>query len=219
MALGLCPDGKTAALAYFIMGRSANSRNRAFVRNGADLGIRVLDEQKLSDPSLILYAPVRTLPGATVVTNGDQTDTVREALLSGGTFEQALRTRRFEPDAPHYTPRISGLMRFAGGFSYALSIIKCADGAGKAALHQFFEYEPVPGLGHLIHTYRADGTPLPSFAGEPVPVRVPDDIAAFTDALWNALNEEHKVALYARYTDTASGAYADRLFNKYVSEE
>jgi len=218
IVIGLSPDGRRAALAYFIMGRSANSRNRAFVRNGKDLGIHVLDAQKMADPSLILYTPLRTLDGATVVTNGDQTDTICDALQNGRTFADALMTRRFEPDAPHFTPRISGLLCFTDGFSYRLSILKAGDAEGKAALRQTFDYEPVAGVGHIIHTYSEDGSVLPSFSGEPVPVGLPNEIDAFADDLWNALNAANKVALYVRYTDLESGDYEDRLLNQYATE-
>ncbi|NCB31195.1 MAG: inosine monophosphate cyclohydrolase [Clostridia bacterium] len=217
--LGLCPDGHTAALAYFIMGRSENSRNRAFVRKGGDVGIHVLDSAKLADPALILYAPVRTLMRTVIVTNGDQTDTIAEAVLAGRTFEQALETRRFEPDAPHFTPRISGMLRFSPAFSYKLSILKAGDGEGKTTFRQVFGYEPMEGVGHFIHTYQKDATPLPSFSGEPVPVRIPADLDGFTKALWNGLHPENKVALYVRYTDVTSGAYRDALYNKYASED
>ncbi len=218
IVLGLSPDGRNAALAYFIMGRSAGSRSRAFVKNGDDLGIRILNAQKSADTSLILYTPLRTLPGVTVVTNGDQTDTICDALRNGRTFEQALETRRFEPDAPHFTPRVSGMLQFTDGFSYKLSILKAGDAEGRAALRQTFGCEPVRGIGHIIHTYRSDGTVLPSFSGEPVPVSLPDEIDAFADGLWNALNAENKVSLYVRYTDLSSGAYEDRVFNQYAAE-
>ncbi|NLI54328.1 MAG: inosine monophosphate cyclohydrolase [Clostridiales bacterium] len=217
--LGLTPDAKHAALAYFIMGRSAGSRSRAFVKNGDDVGILMLDGGKIADTSLILYTPLRTLSDCTVVTNGDQTDTVCDALAAGGSFEGALRTRTFEPDAPHFTPRVSGIQYFGGDrFSYALSILKAGDAAGTAALRQFFEYEPVAGVGHLIHTYAGDGAVLPSFSGEPAPVSLPDGFAAFADGLWNALNPDNKVSLYVRYTDIENGAYEDRIYNKYAVE-
>ncbi len=219
IVLGLSPDGKKAALAYFIMGRSAGSRSRAFVKSGDDLDIRILDAGKVADASLILYSPLRTLPGITVVTNGDQTDTIRDALGAGKTFEQALETRRFEPDAPHFTPRISGMLRFAGAFSYKLSILKAGDPDGKAALRQAFDYEPVAGVGHFIHTYDGDGKVLPSFSGEPKPVSIPDEIDAFANGVWTSLNADNKISLYVRYTDLQCGAYEDRLFNQYVTEE
>lgn len=219
IVFGLSPDGAKAVLAYFIMGRSAGSRSRAFVKNGDDLDIHILDASKAADTSLILYSPLRTLAGVTVVTNGDQTDTVCDALSLGKTFEQALETRRFEPDAPHYTPRISGMLCFQKEFSYKLSILKSGDADGKAALRQTFAYEPTAGVGHIIHTYNGDGAVLPSFSGEPVPVRVPDEIDAFAAGVWNALNAGNKISLYVRYTDIRSGEYEDRLFNQYVTEE
>lgn len=218
IVLGLSRDGSNAALAYFIMGRSENSRNRAFVKKGDDLGIHMLDAGKIADASLILYTPLRTLAGITVVTNGDQTDTICEALQSGRTFEEALATRRFEPDTPHFTPRISGMLRFDGGFSYRLSILKAGDAAGKTALRQTFDYEPVKGTGHFIHTYRANGAVLPSFSGEPVPVGVPDEIDAFADGIWNSLHFENKISLYVRYTNLESGIYEDRIFNKFMRD-
>ena len=217
--LGLCPDGAHAALAYFIMGRSVNSRNRALERTGDDLAIRVLDENRMADPSLILYTPLRTLLGETVVTNGDQTDTICDAIACGGTFYEALQTRRFEPDAPHFTPRISGILRFGESFSYTLSILKAGDAEGNTALRQTFDYEPTAGAGHLIHTYRPIGNALPSFSGEPVPARLPNEIDTLTGALWNALHPENRVALYVRYTDVRTGEYEDRIRNQYAVEE
>ncbi len=217
IVLGLTPDAKNAALAYFIMGRSAGSRSRAFVKDGDDVGIHMLDAGKIADTSLILYAPLRTLPGKTIVTNGDQTDTIRAALADGGSFEGALRTRTFEPDAPHFTPRISGIQYFDGGFSYALSILKAGNAEGTAALRQFFEYESVAGAGHFISTYQTDGAVLPSFSGEPKAVGIPDDFSAFAEGLWDALNEQNKVSLYVRYTNVETGIYMDRVFNKYAA--
>jgi IMP cyclohydrolase len=217
IVLGVTPDQKRAALAYFIMGRSAGSRSRAFVKDGDDVGIHMLDSGKIADTSLILYAPLRTLSGVTVVTNGDQTDTVKDRLAEGGSFEGALRTRTFEPDAPHFTPRISGIQYFNGGFSYALSILKAGNKEGTAAQKQFFEYEPVADVGHFISTYETDGAVLPSFSGEPRAVSVLDDFASFAQGLWNALNEENKVSLYVRYTNIKTGGYEDRIFNKYAA--
>jgi hypothetical protein len=219
IVLGLTPNGKKAALAYFIMGRSAGSRSRAFVKNGDDLDIHILDTSKAADTSLILYSPLRTFPGVTVVTNGDQTDTIRDVLAVGKTFEQALETRCFEPDAPHFTPRISGMLCFANAFSYKLSILKSGDAGGKAALRQTFAYEPVAGVGHFIHTYDGDGNVLPSFSGEPKSVSIPAELDAFADGVWSALNPDNKISLYVRYTDIRSGAYEDRLFNQYGTEE
>jgi len=217
--LGLCPNGTHAALAYFIMGRSANSRNRALEKTGDDLAIRVLDETRMVDPSLILYTPLRTLESETVVTNGDQTDTICEAIENGGSFYEALQTRRFEPDAPHFTSRISGMLRFGESFAYTLSILKAGDAAGTTALRQTFDVEPTAGTGHLIHTYRPSGDTLPSFSGEPVPVLLTNEIDALTNALWNALHPENRVALYVRYTDVRTGEYEDRMLNQYAGED
>lgn len=219
IVLGLSPDGTKAALAYFIMGRSASSRSRAFFKNGDDLFISMLDGGKILDTSLILYTPLRTLNGCVVVTNGDQTDTVVTALESGGTFESALKTRRHEPDAPHFTPRISGMLTFGEAFSYKLSILKAGDERGETCVRETFDYEPANGEGHLIHTYQMDGLVLPSFFGEPRTVSIPDGFTAFAEGIWNALNAENKVALYARYTNLISGAYEDRIFNQYAATE
>lgn len=216
--LGLCPNGTQAALAYFIMGRSVNSRNRALGRTGDDLAIRVLDEHRMVDPSLILYTPLRTLECETVVTNGDQTDTICRSIASGGSFYEALRTRRFEPDAPHFTPRISGILRLNEPFVYALSILKAGDAAGQTTLRQTFDYEPTAGIGHLIHTYRSGGDALSSFSGEPTAVRLPNEIDALTSELWDGLHPEHRVALYVRYTNLKTGEYEDRIRNQYAAE-
>ena len=216
--IGAHPDGKYAVVAYFIMGRSENSRNRVFVP-GEDGGIRTraFDESKMKDPSLIIYAPVR-LPerDVLVVTNGDQTDTVCEFLSRGQSFEEALRTRTFEPDGPNWTPRISGILRTAGGgMSFSLSILKSADGNGESTQRFFFEYpEPVPGEGRLIHTYEGDGSPIPSFEGEPRRVAVAGSLDAFTDGLWNALDAENKVSLYTCFVDFSTGARESRIVNK-----
>lgn len=218
IVLGLTPDGKKAALAYFIMGRSEGSRSRAFVKKGDDIGIHMLDGGKIADTSLILYTPLRTLENSVVVTNGDQTDTICAALSRGETFEAALRTRTFEPDGPHFTPRISGMLVFERGFSYKLSILKSGDAEGKTTLRQTFETEPLAGTGHFIHTYQTDGAVLPSFSGEPVAVAIPDDFSAFADGLWNALNAENKVSLYVRYIDLSSKKYQDKIFNQYAIE-
>lgn len=217
IVLGYTPDGKRAALAYFIMGRSAGSRSRAFVKEGHDLGIRMLDGGKIADTSLILYTPLRTLRSAVVVTNGDQTDTICAALARGETLERALTTRSFEPDTPHFTPRISGRFDFIDG-SYQLSILKAGDAEGKTTQRQIFSYEPLAGTGHLIHTYACDGEPLPSFSGEPVPVAIPDDCSTFAEAIWLALHPANKVSPYVRYTDLGTGTYEDRIFNQYASK-
>ncbi|MCR4818377.1 MAG: phosphoribosylglycinamide formyltransferase, partial [Fretibacterium sp.] len=215
--LGTTPRGR-AALAYFIMGRSPSSRARIFERAGDNLIIKLLNAaKKLDDPSLILYAPVRVLKGQTIVTNGDQTDTIFETIQGGGSFEEALRTREFEPDPPHFTPRISGLILTDGG--YRLNILK-ADTAGNPLLEaeqncerQFFEYAPRAGYGHLIHTYDGNGNPLPSFSGEPRVVELPEDIDDFANGLWDALDPENKVSLYVRFI-SQDGKFEDRLFNK-----
>lgn len=216
--IGKSEDGKKAVIGYFIMGRSTNSRNRVFVKEGNDLKTQAFDPSQLVDPSLIIYAPVRTLDGQTVVTNGDQTDTVRDFILSGKTFEDALRTRTFEPDPPNFTPRISGILEFADGdFSYKMSILKSNEGREESALRFFYEYaQPVAGQGHFIHTYKCDGNPIPSFEGEPTPVNISGDIDTFTDDVWNSLNEDNKVSIYTRFIDLASGEFEDRIINKNV---
>ncbi len=214
--IGMSDDGKKAVIGYFIMGRSTNSRNRVFVAEGKDLKTQAFDPSKLVDPSLIIYAPVRTLENSTVVTNGDQTDTIRDFILEGKSFEEALRTRTFEPDPPNFTPRISGILDFAeGGFSYKLSILKSNCGREESAVRMFYEYaQPVPGEGHFIHTYKCDGEPIPSFEGEPTLVNIEGDIDTFTSNVWNSLNEDNKVSLYTRFIDLATGEFEDRIVNK-----
>lgn len=219
IALGVTPDGERAVLAYFIMGRSAGSRGRAFVKEGDDLAISILDKSSIAkDTSLILYTPVFTLDRAVVVSNGDQTDTICVALHKGGTFEGALATRWHEPDAPHFTPRISGMLNFSPRFSYKLSILKAGDERGEACIRETFDYEPVNGTGHLIHTYQTDGEVLPSFSGEPRTIALPKSMNEFARELWSALNPENKVSLYVRYTDIRTLSYEDRIFNKYSAE-
>ena len=217
--LGRSADGARAVVAYFIMGRSENSRNRVFVPDGEGIRTQAFDPAKLKDPSLIIYSPVRVLDNATVVTNGDQTDTVYRFLQQGGTFEDALRTRTFEPDAPNFTPRISGLVTVGEKFGYRLSILKSADGDPSCVERFFFEYDnPPAGRGHFIHTYRCDGDPLPSFEGEPVPVAVGDAVAddarTFADTIWNSLNAENKVSLFVRFLDLQSGKAETVILNK-----
>lgn len=216
IVLGKTPDGKKAVAAYFIMGRSANSRNRIFVEDGEGIRTQAFDESKLEDPSLIIYAPVRVLGNKTIVTNGDQTDTIYEGMDKQMTFEQSLRCREFEPDAPNYTPRISGIMHIENGkYNYAMSILKSSDGSPEACNRFTFSYEnPLAGEGHFIHTYKGDGNPLPSFEGEPKRVAVPDDMDAFASLLWNSLNEENKVSLFVRYIDIETGKYETRIINK-----
>ena len=216
IVIGRSGDGKYAVTAYFIMGRSENSRNRVFVEDGEGIRTQAFDPSKLSDPSLIIYAPVRVLGNTTIVTNGDQTDTIYELMDRQQTFEQALRTREFEPDAPNYTPRISGIMHIENGhYNYAMSILKSNNGNPDACNRYTFAYNNCPaGEGHFIHTYKCDGNPLPSFEGEPRLVEIPDDIDAFAALLWDSLNEENKVSLFVRYIDIATGTYESRIVNK-----
>ena len=216
IVLGRTPDGKKAAAAYFIMGRSSNSRNRVFVEDGDGIRTQAFDPSKLEDPSLIIYAPVRVLGNKTIVTNGDQTDTIYEGMDRQMTFEQSLRSREFEPDGPNYTPRISGIMHIENGrYNFAMSILKSAEGRPESCQRYTFAYEnPVPGEGRFIHTYQHDGNPLPSFAGEPKRVEIPDSLDASTDLLWENLNEDNKVSLFVRYIDIASGTWETRIVNK-----
>lgn len=214
--IGRSTDGTKAVTAYFIMGRSVNSRNRIFVEDGEGIRTQACDPSKLTDPSLIIYAPVRVLGNKTIVTNGDQTDTIYEGMDKQMTFEQSLRSREFEPDGPNYTPRISGIMHIENGtYNYAMSILKSNNGSPDSCNRYTFAYEnPAAGEGHFIHTYKCDGDPLPSFEGEPKLIAVPDDIDAFTDTLWNSFNEDNKVSLFVRYIDIASGTCATRIVNK-----
>ena len=216
IVIGKSADGTKAVTAYFIMGRSENSRNRVFVEDRDGIRTQAFDPSKLTDPSLIIYAPVRVLGNKTIVTNGDQTDTIYEGMDKQLTFEQCLRTREFEPDAPNYTPRISGIMHLeGGGYNYAMSILKSSNGNPDSCHRYTFAYEaPVNGEGHFIHTYMCDGNPLPSFEGEPKLVEIPDDMDAFTEMLWNSLNAENKVSLFVRYIDIATGNYETRIVNK-----
>ena len=214
--IGKSADGSKAVTAYFIMGRSENSRNRVFVEEGEGIRTQAFDESKLTDPSLIIYAPVRVLGNKTIVTNGDQTDTIYEGMDRQMTFEQSLRSREFEPDGPNYTPRISGIMHIENGkYNYAMSILKSNNGNPDACNRYTFAYEnPVAGEGHFIHTYMHDGNPLPSFEGEPKLISVPNRIEEFTDLLWNSLNEENKVSLFVRYIDIATGDIETKIVNK-----
>lgn len=216
IVIGRTPDGKKAVTAYFIMGRSENSRNRVFVEEGEGIRTQAFDPSKLVDPSLIIYAPVRVLGNKTIVTNGDQTDTIYEGMDKQLTFEQALRRREFEPDGPNYTPRISGIMHIDNGrYNYAMSILKSNNGSPDSCLRFTYAYEnPAAGEGHFIHTYMHDGNPLPSFEGEPKLVETLDDIGAFTGLLWDNLNEDNKVSLFVRYIDIETGAYETRIVNK-----
>lgn len=216
IVIGKSEDGTKAAAAYFIMGRSENSRNRIFATEGEGIRTQAFDESKLTDPSLIIYAPVRVIGNRTIVTNGDQTDTVYEGIEKGLTFEQALRSREFEPDGPNYTPRISGIMQVEDGtYHYAMSILKSNKGNPASCCRYTFTYEnPVPGEGHFIHTYMHDGDPLPSFEGEPKLVKIPNDMEAFAADLWDSLNEDNKVSLFVRYIDIKTGKYETKIINK-----
>ena len=216
IVIGRSKDGKQAVTAYFIMGRSENSRNRIFVEDGEGIRTQAFDPSKLTDPSLIIYAPVRVLGNKTIVTNGDQTDTIYELMDKQQTFEQALRTREFEPDGPNYTPRISGIMHIeSGNYNYAMSILKSNNGDPSSCNRYTFTYENAKaGEGRFIHTYKCNEDPLPSFEGEPKLVEIPNDIEDFTQMLWESLNEENKVSLFVRYIDLETGKYETRIVNK-----
>ncbi|MBR2876441.1 MAG: IMP cyclohydrolase [Clostridia bacterium] len=215
--IGKSADGKKAVTAYFIMGRSENSRNRVFVEDGEGIRTQAFDESKMTDPHLIIYAPVRVLGNKTIVTNGDQTDTIYELMDKQMTFEQALRTREFEDDAPNFTPRISGIIHNENGdMNYAMSILKSADGDGSSCQRYTYAYSnPVPGKAKFIHTYKCDGNPLPSFEGEPKTLELPElSIDELTDLIWKNLNEDNKVSLFVRYIDLETGKYDSRIVNK-----
>ena len=215
--IGRSADGTKAVTAYFIMGRSENSRNRVFVEDGEGIRTEAFDPAKLEDPSLIIYAPVRVLGNKTIVTNGDQTDTIYDGMDRQQTFEQSLRVRQYEPDGPNYTPRISGIMHIeAGDFNYAMSILKSNNGNPDQNNRYTFAYEnPIAGEGRFIHTYARNENPLPSFEGEPKWIEVGnDDIDTFTANVWEALNEDNKVSLFTRYIDIATGEYESRIINK-----
>ena len=217
IVIGKSSDGKKACAAYFIMGRSANSRNRVFAERDGVLYTEPFDASKVEDPSLIIYAALREYKNKLIVTNGDQTDTIYEGIKAGGSFSGALATREFEPDCPNFTPRISGMITFRhGDFTYDMSILKSADEKGSACSRYTFSYPALPGLGHFIHTYVCDGNPIPTFQGEPERVAIPDDIDEFTDSLWNALDPDNKISLYVRYVDLETGEAENRLINKNV---
>ena len=215
IVIGKSAGGTHAVTAYFIMGRSANSRNRVFTLRDGALFTEPYDASAVEDPSLIIYAAIRKYQNRLIVTNGDQTDTVYTGLSQGKSFAEALAARSFEPDAPNLTPRISGLLTFADGdFTYSMSILKSADPVGSACNRYTFDYAALPGVGHFLHTYVCDGSPLPTFQGEPERVEIPDDIDAFTGSLWDALDADNRISLYVRYTDLATGAETDRLINR-----
>ena len=214
IVLGISPDGKTAVSAYFIMGRSVNSRNRVFIQEPDGIRTEAHDPSLMVDPHLIIYHPVRQIGAGLIVTNGDQTDTIWEYLAKGESWEAALRTRQFEDDRPNWTPRISGIQ--AGDGSYKMSILKAADPEGTACARFFYEYPAIAGLGHFIHTYVCDGNPvIPTFQGEPERVAMDNDMDAFAEMLWKNLNEDNKISLFVRYTDLKTGAYEQKIFNKH----
>ena len=219
IAVAMAPDGRQMFIGYFIMGRSENSRNRVFdpIPERGGICTVAADPDKLEDPSLIIYHPVRQMGRGLIVTNGDQTDTILEFLKQGLPMEQALRTREFEPDGPNWTPRISGLLGPNG--SYKLSILKAADGTGRRCLRQTFEYPGQPGTGHFLHTYAGDGDPLPSFAGEPEQVAVEGDIDSLASAVWDALDEANRISLFVRFTDLETRDFQQRIVNKYSGKE
>ena len=215
IVIGKTEDGKCAATAYFIMGRSENSRNRVFTNKGGDIYTEPFDASKVEDPSLIIYAALRSYKNQLIVTNGDQTDTIYKGLVEGKEFEKSLRTRAFEPDAPNLTPRISGILNFADGdFTYKMSILKSLDAEGSDCARYTFDYPTKAGLGHFIHTYVTDGNPIPTFQGEPERISIPNDIDALTKDIWENLDENNKISLYVRYVNLADGSYAERTINK-----
>ena len=215
IVIGKTKDGSKAATAYFIMGRSENSRNRIFTEKGEEVIIYPFDESKVEDPSLIIYSPIRKFDNNLIVTNGDQTDTVYDFLKEGRTFEEALETREFEPDAPNFTPRISGMLTFdEGDFTYKMSILKSADENGSACNRYTFSYNALNGLGHFIHTYNCDGNPIPTFTGEPDRVDIPNDIDEFTSQIWDNLDDNNKISIYVRFVDLKTGEIENRMINK-----
>ena len=217
IVIGKTEDGKKAATAYFIMGRSENSRNRVFVEKGEEVIIYPYDESKVEDPSLIIYSPIKVHENKLIVTNGDQTDTIYDFVKSGKTFEEALDTREFEPDKPNFTPRISGMINFGDkDFTYKMSILKSGDEEGTVCNRYTFSYNPIAGLGHFIHTYNHDGNPIPTFTGEPERVKIPNDIDEFLENIWTNLNEENKISIYVRFVDLETGKIENRMINKNI---
>lgn len=215
IVIGKSSDGKKAATAYFIMGRSANSRNRVFTVKNGEVFTEPFDASKVEDPSLIIYAAIRKFENILIVTNGDQTDTVYDGIVTGKSFSESLESREFEPDAPNFTPRISGMLTFGeNDFKYEMSILKSLDENGSDCARYTFSYPSKAGLGHFIHTYVTDGNPIPTFQGEPERVAIPDSIDEFADEIWNYLDENNKISLYVRYTDLTDGSYEEKLINK-----
>lgn len=215
IVIGKTADNKKAAIAYFIMGRSENSRNRVFVENGEEVVIHPFDASKVEDPSLIIYSPIKAFENNLIVTNGDQTDTIYDFIKEGKSFSESLETREFEPDAPNFTPRISGMLTFdEGDFTYQMSILKSADSGGTACNRYTFAYNAISGLGHFIHTYQHDGNPIPTFCGEPERVEIPNDIDAFTNEIWENLNKDNKISIYTRFVDLTTGDVENRMINK-----
>lgn len=215
IVIGKSSDGKKAATAYFIMGRSANSRNRVFTVKNGEVFTEPFDASKVEDPSLIIYAAIRKFENKLIVTNGDQTDTVYDGIVTGKSFSESLESREFEPDAPNFTPRISGMLTFGeNNFKYEMSILKSLDENGSDCARYTFSYPSKAGLGHFIHTYVTDGNPIPTFQGEPERVAIPDSIDEFADEIWNYLDENNKISLYIRYTDLTDGSYEEKLINK-----
>ena len=218
IVIGKSEDGGKAVFAYFIMGRSENSRNRIFVEEGDALRTRPFDESKVQDPSPIIYYPVKVVANRVIVTNGDQTDTIEESLKKGKCFRHALMSRKFEPDAPNFTPRISGILDLGGEFHYSMSILKSADEKGSGCNRFTFDYEPLNGVGHFIHTYVTDGDPLPTFVGEPERVKIPDDLKEFAAEIWENLDADNRISLYCRSIDLKSGKTEKVLINRYTKE-
>lgn len=216
IVVGKSANGKKAVTAYFIMGRSENSRNRVFIEKGDDVVIHPFDASKVEDPSLIIYSPIRKADKKLIVTNGNQTDTIYNYMIMGKTMTQALEMRGFEPDAPNFTPRISAVMDFTNGYKYEMSILKSADEQGSACTRFTFSYPAINGLGHFIHTYVTDGNPLPTFQGEPKRVAIPDDIDEFISDIWNNLDEKNRISIYARYIDLETMQVENRLINKNI---
>lgn len=215
IVIGKSQDAKSLAIAYFIMGRSVNSRNRVFVENGLNVTIYPFDAEKAGDPTLIIYSPIRVIDNKLIVTNGNQTDTIYDFVKEGKTFSEALATREFEPDAPNLTPRISGMVTFDDkDFTYQMSILKASDNEGTSCNRFTFDYSPLKGIGHFIHTYKTDGNPIPTFEGEPERVIIPNTAKELADDIWANLNEENKISLYVRYIDLESGKTENILINK-----